>query len=131
MSRSGLVVVDASAIAAIIYAEPEGPDVARRLSGRRLAAPTLIHLELASVCLKRARRQPVRRAALHAAYRLRLGLSIEAVEVEPDAVLALAADTGLTPYDAAYLWLSRHLRAGLVTLDRRLADADASLGPPV
>ncbi|MDX1500848.1 MAG: type II toxin-antitoxin system VapC family toxin [Thermoanaerobaculia bacterium] len=30
---------------------------------------------------------------------------------------------GLTPYDAAYLWLAETLHAPLVTLDRRLAAA--------
>jgi predicted nucleic acid-binding protein len=39
----------------------------------------------------------------------------------------LAETTGLTAYDAAYLWLARHLGAGLVTLDCKLAAAmDAS-----
>ena len=38
-----------------------------------------------------------------------------------DAVLDLALATGLTAYDASYLWLSSHLGAELVTLDRQLA----------
>ena len=37
----------------------------------------------------------------------------------------LAIGTGLTAYDASYLWLSRQLGAELVTLDRRLAKAAA------
>jgi predicted nucleic acid-binding protein len=41
-------------------------------------------------------------------------------------VVALAAKTGLTAYDASYLWLSQRLGAPLVTLDRKLARA--SLG---
>jgi len=39
--------------------------------------------------------------------------------------LAMAMATGLT-YDAAYLWLKQQLGADLVTLERRLAKADAS-----
>jgi predicted nucleic acid-binding protein len=36
-------------------------------------------------------------------------------------VLALAAATGLTPYDASSLWMARGLSLPLVTLDRELA----------
>ncbi len=39
-----------------------------------------------------------------------------------DAVL-IARATGLTAYDASYLWLAGHLGAELVTLDARLAAA--------
>jgi predicted nucleic acid-binding protein len=35
----------------------------------------------------------------------------------------LAEATGLTAYDASYLWLARTLNAELVTLDRKLAAA--------
>jgi predicted nucleic acid-binding protein len=38
-------------------------------------------------------------------------------------VVDLASATGLTAYDASYLWLARHLGAPLVTLDSRLARA--------
>ena len=38
-------------------------------------------------------------------------------------MVQLAKETGLTAYDASYLWLARTLDADLVTLDRRLAGA--------
>ena len=43
--------------------------------------------------------------------------------VDPVAVFALAVETGLTAYDAAYLSLSRELGAPLVTLDKQLIAA--------
>lgn len=48
------------------------------------------------------------------------------------AVLDLAEATGLTAYDASYLWLARSLDGELVTLDRKLAGAlqkSERLGP--
>jgi len=39
----------------------------------------------------------------------------------------LALETGLTVYDASYLWLARRLGAELVTLDKAL-DAAARAG---
>ncbi len=47
----------------------------------------------------------------------------QAVEVDADAALRLAAATGLSVYDASYLWLARERDADLITLDRRLAAA--------
>jgi predicted nucleic acid-binding protein len=41
--------------------------------------------------------------------------------VPGSAVFALAAETGLSAYDASYLWLARSRDAELVTLDKALA----------
>lgn len=117
-------VVDASALAALLFAEPEADDVALQLSGTRLVAPALVWFELANVCLVKSRRHPELRAALAAAFRLRDRLVIEDVAVDQDAALELAMQTGLTVYDASYLWLARQLGAELVTLDRQLARAE-------
>lgn len=117
-------VVDASALAALLFDEPEGEEVARRLDGARLVAPALVGFELANVCLVKARRRPEERAALLAAFALRGRLGIEALAVDFDAALDLAMATGLTVYDASYLWLARQLGAEVVTLDRALQKAD-------
>ncbi len=52
---TGIEVEDASALAAILFGEPEA--VAERLTDARLAAPTLLDYELANVCLTGIRRQ--------------------------------------------------------------------------
>ncbi len=116
-------VVDASAVAAILFGEPEAEAVAERLAGARLASPPLLDYELANVCLTKIRRQPARREALRAALRLARQLKVETVAVDHAATLDLAEATGLTAYDASYLWLARALGGELVTLDRKLAAA--------
>ncbi len=115
-----LRVVDASAIAAILYAEPEADAVADWLEGKRMVAPSLIGYVLASVYQKKAASYPEQRSALLTALRCYPQLGVEEVRVAPDAAAVLAEETGLTAYDAAYLWLARHLATPLVTLDRRL-----------
>jgi predicted nucleic acid-binding protein len=122
---TGVKVVDASALAALVFGEPEAEAVAVRLEGGRLTAPALLDFELANVCLIKMRRQPDAREALRAAYGLAQRLNIETVAVDHAATLDLAETTGLTAYDATYLWLSRELGAELVTLDRALAAASA------
>ncbi len=119
-------VVDASAVAALLFGEPEAESIAERLADARLTAPHLLSFELANVCLIKSRRHPDQQAALAAAFRLRHRLGVDELVVDHDGVVELAAATGLTAYDASYLWLSRRLGADLVTLDRQLAAAEAS-----
>jgi predicted nucleic acid-binding protein len=116
-------VVDASALAALLFGEPEAEAVAARLAASHLVAPALLGFELANVCIIKGRRHPEQAQALTAAYGLRDRLQIEEVTVDHDSTLQLAFASGLTAYDASYLWLARHLRAELVTLDRQLARA--------
>jgi predicted nucleic acid-binding protein len=116
-------VVDASALSALLFGEPEGEAVALSLEEGRLVAPALLDYELANVCVMKCRRHPAQRQALIEAFGYRTRLSIEALTIDHDAARALAEETGLTAYDASYLWLSRTLGAELVTLDRRLQAA--------
>ncbi len=118
-------VVDASALAALLFGEPEAAQVAGRLRGSRLVAPALLDFELANICLTKLRRHPGQRQQLLDALALRERMSIGIVAVEHREVVALAETAGLTAYDASYLWLARRLDAGLITLDRRLAAAMA------
>lgn len=91
-----------------------------------MVAPTLLGFEVANICIKKIRRHPDQRDRLLAAFDLFAQIPIELVEVEFAGTLQLAEKTGLTAYDAAYLWLARRLDAELVTLDRKL-DAAVSM----
>lgn len=123
-------VVDASALAALLFGEPEANSVAERLGDARLVAPMLLSYELANVCLIKSRRHPELRLALTAAFRLRARLCVDELPVDHDGAVGLAAITGLSAYDASYLWLSRQLDAELVTLDKRLSKAAAPSSSP-
>ena len=116
-------VVDASALAAVLFGEPEGDEVAQRLGRSLLVAPPLLHFELANVCWKKILRRPEDRERLLSARSLADHLELYEVEVRFEEVLHLADREGLTAYDASYLWLARELDLELVTLDRALARA--------
>ena len=119
-------VVDASALAALLFDEPEAGAVADRLEDGNLVAPALLSFEIASVCLKKLRSSPQQREALLAAFALYARMPIEIIEVDHADTLRLAEAFGLSSYDAAYLWLAQKLAAELVTLDRRLQTAVAA-----
>jgi predicted nucleic acid-binding protein len=116
-------VVDASAIAALLFTESQAEAVEARLRGASLVAPSLLQYELANVCLVKCRRHTDQRDALVAAFDHRVDLRIQEHRVDAAEVLLLALETGLTAYDASYLWLARRLGADLVTLDKVLERA--------
>ena len=105
----------------LVSRRPRG--VAERLGDARLVGPALLGFELANVCLLKCRRHPEQAPALTQAFRLRTRLGLEEVAVDHEGAEELAIGTGLTAYDARYLWLSRQLDDERVTLDRRLAKA--------
>ncbi len=124
------VVVDASAAAALLFGEPDADAVTARLEGEECAAPSLLRYELANVYAKKGRRYARQRAGLREALQLLPRLGIDEVQVPTEEMAGLAEESGVTAYDAAYLWLARHLGAPLITLDRRLVTAAAHLGLP-
>jgi predicted nucleic acid-binding protein len=117
------MVIDASAVAAILLGEPEADAIERRIAGRHLYAPHLIGFEIANICATRTRREPERATAFLELLDVFADLGVERLDVDVQGVLRLALAQRLTAYDAAYLWLARNLGAPLVTLDRQLAAA--------
>ena len=113
-------VVDASALAALLFAEPEADAVEARLRDAILVAPRLIEYELGNACWKKCRRYPDSATALTANFALLQDLDLQLKDVDPAAVLELARRLEITYYDSSYLWLARTLTAELVTLDARL-----------
>jgi len=80
----------------------------------------LIDYELANIAAVKAKRQPAEVAAILAGFHVALTLPITRLPVPANEVGLLAIETGLTAYDASYLWLSRSRDAELITLDRSL-----------
>ena len=115
-------VVDASALAAVLFDEPEAAPVIASIPARMLA-PTLVRYELASVCVTKCIRYPGRANEIEQRYRLLDHLALELHEPDWDGLPALARRWQISAYDAAYLQLSLARAAPLVTLDARLAAA--------
>ncbi|HET8611114.1 MAG TPA: type II toxin-antitoxin system VapC family toxin [Burkholderiales bacterium] len=115
-------VVDASAIAAVLFDEQEAAPIVASVTGR-LVAPTLLRYELASVCTTKLIRHPQRAADIHTRYRLFPELALDLFEPDWDDLPALARRWALSACDAAYLQLALARKAPLVTLDARLAAA--------
>ncbi|HUP21307.1 MAG TPA: type II toxin-antitoxin system VapC family toxin [Thermoanaerobaculia bacterium] len=124
-------VVDASAVAALLFAEPGAERVVGALGTAQLLAPTLLRYEVANVCRRKILARPDERTELLAALALLPLLELREVRIPLEPAVALADQHDLTVYDAAYLWLATSLGLPLVTGDRRLCKAAGALGEEV
>jgi predicted nucleic acid-binding protein len=122
-----ILVVDASAIAAVLFHEAEGETIRAHVRDETMIAPQLIDYELANAGIKKARSDPDAAAKILTMLSGLRALAIRRLPVPIDKVATLAARTGLSAYDASYLWLAFSKDAELVTLDRQLARADRQL----
>ena len=119
----GGVVVDTSALAAVIFREPEAERIAQGIASYSWSVTTsLLEFEVRNVGLVKVRRGEMsfadaKRLLETAAFPLSRPLDL-------DRALRLAQKLHLTFYDAAYLELARELEVPLVTLDRQLLAAD-------
>lgn len=132
-----LIVVDASITAAIILLdEATERDPLLRAAFRQavLHVPAHWATEMVSLLLKAERRGRVTReerdAHLDEAGAIMANGVIEPATL-PRVTMDLAAETGLTAYDAAYLELALRLGASLATNDGDLIDAARARGVPV
>ncbi|MCU0593553.1 MAG: type II toxin-antitoxin system VapC family toxin [Desulfobacterales bacterium] len=116
-------VVDASALGALVFGEPDAKTVAEQLSESTLVAPHLLWFELASIAFKKAIAHPDSAEPIREALRMAGRLAIDLLAVDHLEVIDLATEDRLTTYDASYLWLARRTGGELVTLDKRLLKA--------
>lgn len=125
-----ILVVDASAIAAVIYGEPEGNTIREHVRGETMLAPQLIDYEIANASLRKIRKSPEQAEEILALLAGLPAFAVTRLPVPAGDVAALALSTGLSAYDASYLWLALERDAELVTLDNRLARINQELREP-
>lgn len=90
------IVVDASAPAAVMFAEPEMVLVQQRLQGVEFLAPALLRYEVTNITLTKMRRRPDRIDAYRKTHENFMRLEINLADVDCSAVLALAQKRKLT-----------------------------------
>jgi predicted nucleic acid-binding protein len=124
---TAITVVDASAICAFLFGEPERERIAAAMAAARLVAPRVLPFEVANVCLTKIRQNPDSREKFLRAHSALDRAGIELVGVNWPEALRIGEQARLSAYDASYLWLSRALDANLLTLDVRLGRASVAL----
>jgi predicted nucleic acid-binding protein len=116
-------VIDASALAALIFFESQAEEAGLLLASGKLFAPSLLFFELAHVCVKKIERRPAEADVISRQFQDALTIPIEIVDVKHAECVAVARTFKLSAYDASYLWLSHKLDCDLVTFDKGLRKA--------
>ena len=125
------IIIDASAIIAVIANEPERPALIALTKGADLLAPLSLPWEIGnafSAMLKRRRISVEQAVQAIDIYRT---ISIRLVAIELDEAIRLAGQLNIYAYDAYFLCCASLYRAPLLSLDRDLLTAAAALGLPV
>jgi len=114
------LVVDASALAAVIFHEPKETEVTSILQRTEWFAPSLIDYEIASIARKKILKHPKLENEIRAAFQTYSRIKFQRIRVDFADVIDLALKRNLTTYDASYLWLASMLKCKLLTLDAKL-----------
>lgn len=122
------IVVDTSALLAVIVGEPERDGIVRLTSGHELLGPASIRWEVGNAFVSMMRQKRIGLADAQRGVRIFESIPIHYLEVNLVNAIALAERTGLYAYDAYLLDCAIRHRAPVLTLDRKLLRAARHLG---
>lgn len=122
------VVVDTSALLAVVLEEPERPALVTATEGATLLAPASVTWEVGNALVALIRRQQLTASEAALAWKAYQAISLRLVEVDVGEAVELANGLGLYAYDAYVLVLAERRGLPLLTLDRRLGVAARQIG---
>ena len=116
-------VADASLLGALVFGESRAEEAAALVAEDPLYEPTLLAYELISIARKKIFQNPGLHSSIIQALGRGLAAKMNWVDVDYLETLNLAVESGLTTYDASYLYVAQSLDVGLLTFDAHLRSA--------
>lgn len=123
-----LIVVDTSALVAVLASEPQRAVLIRVTDGADLVAPASVHWEIGNALSAFLKRRRATLAQLQRCLVAYAAIPLRLVDVDLALALELASEHNLYAYDAYLLTCALSQRAPLLTLDQGLARAATSSG---
>ncbi len=114
------IVIDASAIIAIVANEPVKASLIELTVGAELIAPASIHYEMGNAFSAMLKRGRIALPQVTEALRLYQSIPLRYVNVDLRDALRIAAELDLYAYDAYLVHCAEKYRSPLLTLDRTL-----------
>ncbi|RMF04647.1 MAG: PIN domain-containing protein [Chloroflexi bacterium] len=114
------VVIDASAIIAVIVNEPNKPGIIQATQGLSLVAPASIHWEIANAFSAMFKRKRVTLDEALVALDIYKQIPVRFIEVELSESLKIARQLNIYAYDAYLLRCAQKQNAPLISLDKTL-----------
>ena len=122
------IVIDTSAVLAVLLNEPERPQIIRETSGVDLIGAPSLPWEVGNALVAGVRRTRLSAADVRSAWASYQKVPIRLLTIDALRALSIALDAGLYAYDGYVLEAALSERLPLLTLDRRLARAAQRLG---
>lgn len=122
------MVIDTSALLAVLLLEPERPAIIAATKGARLFAPASLPWEVGNALVATIHRRRLTTTEAAGAWTAYGAVPLRLVEVDVGQAVELAAELGLYAYDAYMLSLARSRGLPLLTLDTQLAAAALTVG---
>ena len=125
------LVIDTSAVIAVIANEPERPAILELTAGATAIAPASMHWEVGNAFSAMLRRHCLDLAQAKQALRSYEQMPFRFIDVDLIQSIELADQLGIYAYDAYVVACALNLRLPLLTLDVRLAAAAHMVGVSV
>ena len=122
------IVIDSSAVVAVIVAESEKDAIIDATSGHTLIGPGSIPWEIGNAFSAMIRQRRVSVADAQRGMEILDGIPLQYVSVDMSNVMSIAAQVNAYAYDAYFLDCALRHAAPLLTLDRRLGRSARLLG---
>lgn len=122
------IVIDTSAIVAVLLSEPERRALVRVTFGADLVAPSSVHWEIGNALSAAMKRRRIAAPDAQRALTAYAAIPIRFIEVDLALSLELAAEHALYAYDAYLLTCALQQRAPLLTLDAALGRTATRIG---
>ena len=129
MYNTGMdIVIDTSAIVAVIANEPERPAIVRLTMGANVVAPASVHWGVGNAFSAMFKRNRISLAQSIEAINNYKQMKLRFVDIDLNEALEISHRLGLYAYDAYVLACAFKLRSPLLTLDTRLASVTPAAG---
>ena len=125
------VVIDASAIIAVVAAEPQRSALIEATRGADLLAPQSVHWEIGNAFSAMIRRNRITLDQAAVSIRAYQRIPIRFLEIDLQASLEIADRLGIYAYDAYLIRCALRYNAPLLSLDRSLVSAARKLNVQV
>jgi predicted nucleic acid-binding protein len=114
------VLLDASAIMAVILNEPNRDTVIALTENATILSPEVISFEIGNALINLFKKRKITEEELFTAYRNYTVIPIENIKVDIEKALKIACKYKIYAYDAYYLEIANRLKLPLITFDRSM-----------
>ncbi len=125
------LIVDTSAVLAVIANEPEKSAIVGHTAGATLVAPASVHWEVGNAFSAMFRRNRITLGQAKQAIKSYEQITFRFIDIDLSQSLELSEQLNMYAYDAYVLACALNLRSPLLTLDKKLAMKAPSVGVDV